>query len=127
MQTTCFECLSMRINIMLMSGVDDGDQRLLDTDNNHGQIHKNGWSLTIGRQDDNDIILQNDTFVSRRHAKIHYEDQQWWIEDCKSTNGTFAENEDQFFLDKKISGKFLLDTNLMFRVGRTWLKIKPIE
>jgi len=117
----------MKVNIMLMSGVEDGDQRLLDSDNNDGKLNGDRWSISIGRQDDNDIILQKDTFVSRHHAKLHYEANQWWVEDCQSTNGTFSENEDQFFLDRKVSGTLLLDTTLMFRVGRTWLKIKPIE
>ncbi len=122
-----FEHLRMKVNIMLMSGVEDGDQRLLDSDNNDGKLNGDRWSISIGRQDDNDIILQKDTFVSRHHAKLHYEANQWWVEDCQSTNGTFSENEDQFFLDRKVSGTLLLDTTLMFRVGRTWLKIKPIE
>lgn len=117
----------MKIYLVMLSGVEDGEQRLLNSENNQGKLQENSWSLTIGRQDDNDVVLQNDTFISRHHAKIHFESEQWWIEDCESTNGTFTENEDQFFLDRKIIGKMLLDTSLMFRVGRTWLKIKPVE
>jgi len=117
----------MKVSVVLMSGVEDGEQHLFDSENDNGEMSGNRWSLAIGRQDDNDLILQNDTFISRHHAKLHHEANQWWIEDCNSTNGTFTENEDQFFLDNKVTGTLLLDTNLMFRVGRTWLKIKPIE
>jgi len=121
------EYYPMQISITLMSGLNDGEQRLFDSDNENGRINGNRWSLSIGRHDHNDLVLQNDTFVSRKHAKLHFEADQWWIEDCNSTNGTFTENEDQFFLDNKVTGTLPLNTSLMFRVGRTWLKIKPIE
>ncbi len=117
----------MKINIIMMSGVEDGNQQTFDTTNDDGQLIDNHWSLTIGRQDDNDLILVNDTFVSRQHAVLHYQANQWWIEDKNSTNGTFTENADQFFLDNRVTGTLQLDVDLMFRVGRTWLKIKPQE
>jgi Ca-activated chloride channel family protein len=43
--------------------------------------------LTLGRQVDNDVVLK-DAHVSRHHARIVFEDGQYWIEDLNSANGT---------------------------------------
>src|SRR5437867_9708148 len=42
--------------------------------------------LSIGRANDNDIVL-NDFSVSRRHAYLKKEDDDWVIYDNQSTNG----------------------------------------
>lgn len=117
----------MEVTIVIMSGVEDGIERILNTENGDGQVDGQHWSISIGRRDENDLVLKNDTFVSRYHARIHYEADQWWLEDIHSTNGTFTENADQFFMDNKVTGTTLLDHDLMFRVGRTWLKIEDFE
>ena len=41
----------------------------------------------IGRSKQNDLVLPNPK-ISRRHAKIHFEDGQWFLEDLRSDNGT---------------------------------------
>ena len=41
----------------------------------------------IGRDLDNQVVLQDAT-VSGRHAVIHHRDGAWWAEDLGSTNGT---------------------------------------
>lgn len=117
----------MEVKIVIMSGVEDGVERTFAADNGDGQINGSHWSISIGRRDENDLILKNDTFVSRHHARLHYQANQWWLEDINSTNGTFTENSDQFFMDTKVVGTILLDPQLMFRVGRTWLKIEHSE
>jgi pSer/pThr/pTyr-binding forkhead associated (FHA) protein len=43
--------------------------------------------VTLGRQVDNDVVLK-DARVSRHHARITFEDGQYWIEDLNSANGT---------------------------------------
>lgn len=45
----------------------------------------------IGRAADNDVVLDDET-VSSHHARILFQDGQWWIEDLASRNGT-AVNE----------------------------------
>ena len=44
-------------------------------------------SLTIGRSDANDLILQ-DASISNQHSKIYWAHGHYWIKDCESKNGT---------------------------------------
>jgi pSer/pThr/pTyr-binding forkhead associated (FHA) protein len=45
--------------------------------------------LTIGRENNTDIVL-DDPRVSRRHARLSYRQQQIWLTDLRSSNGTFV-------------------------------------
>lgn len=109
------------LNITIMSGVEDGASiRCGTTDGDGERISTDGWRFMIGRHKDNDVCLSHDTFVSRHHAFIYWENGQWWLEDHNSTNGTFIETDtvDQF-LDARIH----LLPGQLFRIGRTWLRI----
>ncbi|MEI7990452.1 MAG: FHA domain-containing protein [Chloroflexota bacterium] len=48
--------------------------------------------VLIGRADDNDIVIQ-DKEVSRHHAFIIQQDNQWIIEDVGSKNGIYVNGE----------------------------------
>jgi pSer/pThr/pTyr-binding forkhead associated (FHA) protein len=43
--------------------------------------------ITIGRAGSSDILLDQDTLTSRHHALVKYEDQRYFIYDCRSANG----------------------------------------
>jgi pSer/pThr/pTyr-binding forkhead associated (FHA) protein len=45
--------------------------------------------LTIGRESNTDIPL-DDPRVSRQHARLSYRQQQLWLTDLQSSNGTFV-------------------------------------
>jgi len=49
--------------------------------------------VTIGASDRCDIPVDND-YVSRRHCKLVYSDENVWIEDLDSTNGTYVDGEE---------------------------------
>lgn len=51
--------------------------------------------ITIGRDPSCDCILSDST-VSAQHAHLTFRQGQWWVEDLRSTNGTFL-NQEQVF------------------------------
>ena len=44
--------------------------------------------VIIGRDPACELYL-DDRAISARHARLSYHHKQWWVEDLKSTNGTF--------------------------------------
>ena len=48
--------------------------------------------IAIGRSQSSDCSIPDET-VSARHARLRYHHNQWWVEDLKSTNGTFLNDE----------------------------------
>lgn len=57
-----------------------------------GQIVDRRW-WRIGREGDNDLVIDSDDFSSRYHAWIIFESNQFWLEDLGSTNGTILNGE----------------------------------
>jgi len=55
------------------------------------QLQK-GESLTIGRRDDNDVVI-DDAAVSGHHAKIDALGDRWVLIDLKSKNGSFVNEQ----------------------------------
>ena len=47
--------------------------------------------VTIGRDPECDLSVPNST-MSARHAMLSFHQNQWWIEDLHSTNGSFIED-----------------------------------
>lgn len=78
--------------------------------------------LTIGRRDDQDFCLPLDPAVSRQHARLTVEGDEYWLEDVGSSNGVFiADAED------KIEGRVVLFLGTTFRLGPlTTLKLKKV-
>lgn len=48
---------------------------------------------TIGRADDCSIVFRFDQRISRKHFSISFDGESVFIEDAKSTNGTFVNGE----------------------------------
>ena len=71
--------------------------------------------LTIGRKDDNSIVL-GDPHVSGNHAKIIVRNDLLFIEDLNSTNGTFLNGN-------KINGKAKLSNKDEIMIGTAVFKI----
>lgn len=49
-------------------------------------------AVTIGRGPDCECILSSEK-VSEHHARLFFYQNQWWIEDLNSTNGSFLNQE----------------------------------
>ena len=47
---------------------------------------------SVGRMLDNDLVIQ-EPLISRHHAQIHFDGDQYHIEDLNSTSGTFLNNK----------------------------------
>jgi len=115
--------LNYELTLMIMSGIDDGTVRRYALQQSEGTLKGDTWVLTLGRNEDNDIMLRQDTFISRYHAQLRLRNGHWQFEDLNSTNGSFQEDPTDFFNDLRIYGTIDLDLGQLFRVGRTWLAI----
>lgn len=52
----------------------------------------NSLEVTIGRDPASSCILDDRT-VSAHHARLFFRQGQWWVEDLRSTNGTYLNQE----------------------------------
>jgi pSer/pThr/pTyr-binding forkhead associated (FHA) protein len=76
---------------------------------NFSDIRIEKKSLQIGHSDDSDVVITKDT-ISRYHARIECENQEFFLEDLNSTNGTFVNEEPLEYKEKR-----KLKTNDMIR------------
>ena len=60
----------------------DGERTVVSTDN-----------FSIGKSNMNDYCVKGNSAVSRKHATIINRDDEFYLIDCKSTNGTFLNND----------------------------------
>ncbi|OQY13636.1 MAG: hypothetical protein B6I30_02600 [Desulfobacteraceae bacterium 4572_187] len=74
--------------------------------------------IMIGRNAENDIVIEN-LAVSKQHAKIVNQDGKYYIEDLKSTNGTY--------LNKIIITKKDLKNNDIIIIGKHSLEIHFVK
>jgi hypothetical protein len=72
--------------------------------------------VTIGRQDDNQIIL-SETQVSRHHATIHPQAGGYAIQDHDSSNGTYVN-------ERQVTGRQVLRDGDAIRIGNTVLEVR---
>lgn len=71
--------------------------------------------VRIGRDESNQIVLNDDCYSSRYHAWVTFEGAVFWIEDLGSTNGTWLNGK---FLQKREA----LASGDLIKVGQTELK-----
>lgn len=134
--------MSHRLELMIMSGVDDGKLLTLDAGQGNGVLSPAPetddlvWTVQLGRSESMDVCLRTDTFSSRQHARLIHEGEVWILEDCKSKNGTFIAAEDIFDDtvggdlngdEAQVTGRVIVAAGQLFRVGRTWLRIQSSE
>jgi len=115
--------VKLSVDVLVMSGVDDGIVLRCASDSGDGRLSHDSWTILIGRLESCDVRLTNDTFVSREHAKLHWREHGWWLEDLDSRNGTFVINPQDFFDDIRVNGIIPIEVGQLFRIGRTWLQL----
>ena len=79
--------------------------------------------IIIGRDPSCELIV-SDEMVSARHARLSYHNNQWWVEDLQSTNGTFLNDERVYTATVLIEGDELHCGLLYFQIKFT---AKPSE
>jgi pSer/pThr/pTyr-binding forkhead associated (FHA) protein len=73
-------------------------------------------AIIIGRDKDCDLTV-TDERISARHAHILFHHGQWWLEDLRSTNGTFLNNE-------KVTIPTVLISGDEFKCGDTFFRVR---
>ncbi|MFC1959800.1 FHA domain-containing protein [Chloroflexota bacterium] len=112
----------LQLMLAILSGPDDGRRIQFRRAGGDGADGPNGtWLLTLGRRDDCDLCLPFDTQISREHAWLYCQhDGTWFLEDNGSRNGTFIGKN-------RVDHAEALETGVMFRIGRTWLRLEKME
>jgi hypothetical protein len=67
---------------------------------NFSNIRLEKRALQIGHSEDSDIVIAKDT-ISRYHARIECADFEFFLEDLNSTNGTFVNEEQLAYKEKR--------------------------
>ncbi len=79
---------SAYVSSWILSGFDVHGNRLrFSVDSSDGRFQQGG--LIFGREPEAADLVISSSSVSRRHARIFFSDNDLWIEDLNSTNGTF--------------------------------------
>jgi DNA-binding CsgD family transcriptional regulator len=73
--------------------------------------------ITVGRSADNDIVLSDDSQVSRLHAVLERLAGIWSVRDVSSRNGTFVNGS-------RVSGEARLGPGDELRIGRTRIVLR---
>ena len=72
---------------------------------------------TIGRTEDNVLVLDGDDYASGRHARVESGLDGTWVIDLASTNGTYVNGE-------RIEGRTRLHEGDLLQVGDTELRFE---
>ena len=89
---------------------------IVDGANAGEQIPLDDAPLLIGRGSDAQIRLDDD-YVSTRHARIAASDDQWFVEDLGSTNGTYIGTQ-------RLAQPTTLHLGSQVRIGKTTLELR---
>ena len=103
----------MQLIITHMSGPRDGEALLIEAAGLPP-------SVNFGLHSDCSVSLPDDPEISRRHARLVWQDGSWWLEDLGSTNGTFV---GEFARQQKITATIGIETGLIIRVGLSRFRI----
>lgn len=77
----------------------------------------NGTPLTIGRGQECELRV-DDEYVSTKHAVLRKQNDNWYVEDLGSTNGTFVGSS-------RVHGPTQVRPGSSVRVGKTVIELKP--
>ena len=102
------------IVLTFMSGPRDGETVSLEASGEPVNV-------SIGRTPDNTLSLPDDPDASRRHARLVQREEEWWLEDVGSSNGTFM---GEFSRAVRVATPTKITPGQIFRVGLTRLRLE---
>lgn len=81
-----------------------------------GRVHdlEEDGAVVVGRSSEADIVIP-DSLLSRRHLKIYKRNDQWFLLDLESSNGTWVSG-------RKVSGKVQLESEDRIRLGNSLIE-----
>jgi ATP-binding cassette subfamily C protein len=82
------------------------------------EFELDGYTVSIGRTDDNDLSLSDDPTISRHHARLLRTEGRWTVEDLGSSNGTQIERAGRV---THVTGQATLQDGDVIIVGTTRL------
>ncbi len=82
-----------------------------------GTSHVLADVLTLGRADDNDVVLDADTFISSHHARVEMRPSGPWLVDLGSTNGSYVNGQ-------RVTGEKSLRRGDRVQVGSTVMEVR---
>ena len=66
---------------------------VIEPKQHRGATYTLSSELAIGRLEDNDIVIDDDSFISSHHARIEIRPEGSWVVDLGSTNGCFVNGQ----------------------------------
>jgi pSer/pThr/pTyr-binding forkhead associated (FHA) protein len=90
---------------------------VMSKDNGAGESFALADEVTIGRSSECAVPLPSDNFVSQVHARVFRRENEYWVEDLGSTNGTLMNG-------RKLSGPAPVRRGDRLQVGRTVLELR---
>jgi pSer/pThr/pTyr-binding forkhead associated (FHA) protein len=90
---------------------------VIEPKQHRGRTYTLSNALSIGRLDDNDIIIDDDTFISSHHARLEVRPEGVWVVDLKSTNGSFVNGQ-------RLTGERSVRKGDRIQVGSTVLEMR---
>jgi len=91
---------------------------VLDPPERAGVAYSLGEEITIGRAAGCAVTLPDDTFVSQLHARVFHRENEYFVEDLGSTNGTFLNGQ-------KVAAPVALRVGDRLQIGNTALGLRP--
>ncbi len=90
--------------------------RVVDPPQRRGRIYELGEEVTLGRSLGCAVCLEDDTFTSNVHARVFSRNGDLWVEDLRSTNGTYLN-------ETRLTGPARIQRGDRIKVGSTILEV----
>lgn len=90
--------------------------KVVDPPNRRGRTFELGEEVTLGRSPGCAVYLDDDTFTSTVHARVFQRNGELWLEDLRSTNGTYLN-------DERLAAPTRIQRGDRIKVGSTILEV----